>query len=195
MSGKDADGNLINADKLGLIYEFPATKLTGNAGATKKRNVGRPIRAIALRNESGFALLGKRVVRLTRTAGYSLLTSADGYAAAYATTLVAIVDPNITSVADDDIFWGILQGPVTVVTTNTDTDFYGDIAVGSPIVAATGSTSGNSTCGRVCNVTINSSTANTEPFTAALALLGYAMSAKTTANTGADLLINACIRL
>ena len=195
LSGKDADSNLINADKLGMIYDFPAIVYTGNVSGNKTRLTGKRIRAILLRNTSGFALLPKRVVQLDKTAGYDLCKNATGYTATHGATLAVIVDPNLPAagVADDDIFWAIIGGPTTVMTSVAT--LLAVIAVGDPIVSAVGSTSGNSTNGRVTNVTINSSTANTEPFTMSLAMLGYALSAKTSDNTSADLLIDACIRL
>ena len=197
LTGTDDDGNLVNDDVLGLIYEFPAVDTTATAiRGNKARKTGKTIKAVALRNESGLTLYGKRVVKLTETAGYSLVESVDGYAPTLADGNIVIVDDQLSStgVADDDIFWGIISGPVTVLTSTVGADFNGDIAVGSPLVAATGSTSGNSTSGRVSNVTIAGQTAGTVAFQMADNLVGRALSARTTAETAEDLLIQACIR-
>jgi hypothetical protein len=194
LSGTDDDGNLINDEALGTIYEFPSRDLSSSGiRGNKTRLTDRPIVAVALRNESGLTLYGKRVAKLTETAGYSLLESVDGYAAELADGNVVIIDEFLETdgVADDDIFWGIISGPVTVLTSTVGADFNGDIAVGSPLVAGTGSTTGNSTSGRVSNVTLAGQTAATAAFSMAHNLVGVALSAKTTGNTAADLLINA----
>jgi hypothetical protein len=74
-------------------------------------------------------------------------------------------------------------------------DFNGDIAAGAPLVAATGTTSGNSTGGRVSNVTLPGQTGETAAFSAAANLVGYALSARTTGVTDADILVNLCLRV
>lgn len=194
LSGTDSDGNLINKEVVGTIYEFPSRDVasTGIRG-NKTRLTDRPIVAVALRNESGLTLYGKRVAKLTETAGYSLLESVDGYAAELADGNVVIIDEYLATdgVADDDIFWGIISGPVTVLTSTVGADFNGDIAVGAPLVAGTASTSGNSTSGRVSNVTLAAQTAATVAFSMAHNLVGVALSARTTGETAEDLLINA----
>lgn len=188
LSGKDADGNLINKDVLGKIFEFPANRLDASIyRGNKSRRTGRSIVAVALRNESGWTLQPKRLVQLTETAGYSLMESVDGYASITAEDHCVIVDEFVTNVADDDIFWGILQGPV-IVKTSYDT-MTAQIAVGDRLVSATcGSTSGNSTHGGVH--LIGASTNNNM----VLNLIGTALSAKVTADTNVDILINAQIR-
>lgn len=198
LSGTDDDGNLINKDKLGQIFEIPANNFgPGNfSDGSKKRLTGRSIIAVLVRNESGAALLPKRLVRFTRTAGYSLCESVDGYADTLAEKCVAIVDPDLPSagVADDDIFWAILKGPTTILTPMAGAGFNGDISVGSQLVAATSTTTGATTAGRVSNVTMNATTGITDAFNMAANIVGKALSAKTTGNTNADLLVDACIQ-
>jgi hypothetical protein len=197
LQGTDDDGNLINTSWLGQIFEIPSSTIPQFAAGNRARRSGRPVVAVILRNESGQALLPKHVVNLTDTAGYSLLESADGYADALAQDHVAIVDEHLPSagVADDDIFWGILKGPVTVLTPQeAGSQFNGDIAVGGHLVASTASTTLTANAGRVSNVTVVGQTGGTQAFSMARNILGFALSAKTTGNTDADLLICATIQ-
>jgi hypothetical protein len=198
LSGTDDDGNLINTQVIGTIRTFPAKDLSVNSlRGNKSFRTGRDVVAVALRNESGLTLYGKRVARLTRTAGYSLLESVDGYADTLLEKQCVIIDEFLATdgVADDDIFWGIIGGPVIVLTGWAGADFSGDIAVGGQLVAATGSTTGVSSAGRVSNVTIVGQTGGTEAFQNAANQIGVALSARTTGETNSDLLINACIKL
>jgi hypothetical protein len=188
--GKDTAGNLINSHWLGQIHEFPYNNLDGSqVRGNRKRLTGRTIHAICLRNESGITLYGKRLARLTRTAGYKLLESVDGYCAVLGEDLCVIIDPQLSSagVADDDIFWGIIKGPAVVLTPEAGAAFNGDIAV-----AATTQTS---VAGRFSNVSIANATDAAGALEQAVNLIGIAMSARTTGETNADLLINACIQV
>lgn len=201
LKGTDADGNLINGDKLGLIYRFPANKFTGGPTRTKGRITGKPIIAVLLRNQCGFALLPKRMARLKATAGYSLMEAVDGYSAGTADPRIVGVDSNLPSagVADKDIFWGILSGPFTVLTPITNTDFGSDIAVGDLLVAATGTTTGVTTSGRLgkptfVNATAGSTTAALNGFNMAAGIVAKALSARTTDNTASDLLVDLMVR-
>lgn len=204
LRGTDDDGALINNEVLGSIHFFYAVErgAADNRG-NKTRRVGKKIKAIALRNNSGATLYGKRVAILGSTAGYSGITTVIGYAATLALKGVVIIDEFLATsgVADKDIFWGIIEGPVTVLTpVIAGADFNGDIAVGAQLVAATGTTTGATSCGRVSNVTFTAATAgNTsngfDGFKMAANLIGSALSARTTGETAADLLINAAIKM
>ena len=199
LSGKDSDSNLINSEVLGKVFEFPANDLSvSSIRGTKSRRTGRTVKAVALRNESGIKLYGKRLARLTRTAGYSIVESVDGYAAVLAEKLIVVIDEFLATdgVADDDIFWGIIEGPVIVLTPNlAGADFNGVFSVGDELVAATGTTTGTSLVGRISNVTLVGQTGTTEAYNAARWTVGTAMSAATTGNTDSNMLINACIKL
>lgn len=201
LKGKDADGNLINGAKLGLKYVFPANKFTGGPSRAKGRVTGKPIVAVLLRNEAGFSLLPKRFGRLRAAAGYSLAESVDGYSAGTADPRIVGIDSNLPAagVADDDIFWGILEGPFTCLTPITDTDFGSDIVVGDLLVAATGTTTGVTTSGRIgkpvfVNATAGSTTAALNGFNMAAGIVAKALSARTTGNTAADILLDLCCR-
>lgn len=200
LKGKDADNNLINTEILGKPFYFPHAVST-----SKARPHGRGIVAVALRNVSGLTMLGKRVVKLSAIAGYDQITAFDGYAAGgVANGLHAILDPNLSSagVVDDDIAWCIVRGPCLVLVPLAGADFNGDIALGAELVNSTGTTSGATTSGRLSNVVFTAATAgNTsngfDGFKMAARLIGFALSAKTTAQTtaGQDILIEACCNL
>ena len=195
-TGTDSDGNLVNDELLGKIYFHPVKGSTDASG----RACGRPIKAMIVRNESGGALLGKRVVKFTNTAGYSNLKSIDGYATVLASGRHAFL-PNLASagVADDDLCWVVLEGPTTVLTPIAGTDFTGAITVGSPLVNSTGTTTGATTSGRISNVTFpgataGDTTAGLNAFSMAANILGVALSTRTTSETATDLLVHATIR-
>ncbi|MGH7127132.1 MAG: hypothetical protein ACREIV_01095 [Planctomycetaceae bacterium] len=203
LQGTDDDANLINDSWLGQVFEVPASRL-GNTTirGSKARRTGKPLQVIALRNESGQTLFGKRLARLTRTAGYSLVESVDGYAATLAEKHVIIIDEFLSTdgVADNDIFWGLFSGTVTGLTPESGASFNGDIVVGGQLVAATAATTGTSVAGRFSNVTFTAATAgNTsngfDGFRMAANMVGVALSARTTGETNSDLLIHAVIKL
>lgn len=195
LKGTDEDGNLINTHVLGQVYVFPAPPATGS----KKRPTGRPIVAVALRNVSGFTLLGKRLASLYDSAGYHHLEAVDGYSIATAELNAIPVDGYLPSsgVADDDIFWGIIDGPCPMLAPHSADGFAGvDIAVGADLIAATeNTTNGNSTAGRVGNLSFVAATAgNTSAalrgYNMARGFIGTALSARSTGETGAEILVN-----
>jgi hypothetical protein len=192
LSGKDSDGNLIHTDKLGLIYEFPTFLASGdNRGQKYRPGGGRHIQAVLLRNTAGYVLLPGRLGLLDTTAGYGGVQNVIGYTAALAAFGVVVIDPFLGSetVADDDIFWGIIGGPVLCKTPIADTAFNGDIAVGAKLIAVTGTTTGATTSGRVGNASLANNTSAQGAFDQSCALVGRALSARTTGNTNADILV------
>lgn len=199
LKGKDADGNLINGDKLGQIYTFPASRLTSNIRGGKDRFTGKPITAILLRNETGFTLLGKRLARLSRAAGYGQTQAVDGYCAVLADQSLVFVDGNLpsTGVPDDDIFWGIINGPTLALTPFEEGGVQKTVAAGDWLVGATGSTTGTSGVGRVAcaGILAGGSLAATDAYAQAANRLARALSARTTGETNSDILVDACIRL
>lgn len=190
-----AGSSLMNDHWLGQVFFFPPKGTSGN----KKRPVGKGIYAVALRNEAGIALLPKRIALLKEVAGYGLLTAADGYAGgAYAKKNCVFIDPYLPAagVADDDIFWGIIGGPTTVLNPMVGADMKTDIVVGNFLVASTGTTTGATTSGRIANATIANATSAQDALDVGLAVLARALSAATTHQTtaGQELLVDACIR-
>jgi hypothetical protein len=199
LKGEDADGNLINGDKLGMRYVFPASRLTGNIRGSKARFTGRSITAMLVRNESGFAMLGKRVAKLKESGGYGDFEAIDGYCAVKADAHCVFTDPFLPAAgcADDDIMWVILEGPTTVLTPFEAGGWDKAIVAGDPLVGATGSTTGTSGVGRVSagGVLAGGSLAATEAFNHARNNLGRALSARTTGETNAELLVDAFIKI
>ncbi len=195
LSGRDADLNLINLPWLGQAFFHPANR-RGGPRASKARHTGKGIWAVALRNTSAGALLPKRLATLAyASAGVVAIETADGYADLTAEQRCVIVDPFLPAagVAANDIFWGVINGRTTVTTT-LGGGAATNIAVGAPLIAATAATSGATTAGRVQNITLPGQTGATDAFSMAKNLIGHALSARTTNETGADLLIDACIR-
>ena len=195
LDGKDPDGVLTNESKLGQVHVFAAKPYTAtNAVGGKQLYTGKPIVAVLLRNTSGLTLLGKRLGQLDRTAGYAMTKNVDGYSTTLANQGVVLIDPYLPAagVADDDIFWGIIKGPVPVLMPLVSTDHAStaDIAVNDPLVAATGTTTGATTSGRVTKFTMVNATAGNsdvglQAFRHAYACIGRAMSAKTSQETTA----------
>lgn len=185
-------GNLINSERLGQIFMLPRQTLTGGPTGQKSRSTGMPVFAVLLRNTSGAALLPSLLAQVSRTAGYKMLQECDGYSTTLANQRIVLVDDQLPSagVADKDIFWGIIGGPALVTTSMNGTDQNGDIAVNAPLVAATGSTTGATTSGRVSNITLPGQTGATNSVTMMLGYLGTALSARTTGETNALLLAN-----
>lgn len=195
LDGTDSNGNLINQSMLGRIYEFPAQRLGQSiVGGKKGRLTGRSIKAIALRNVSGQTLYGKRLALLVKASEdsygiteMSLTHEVDGYAAqSTADKNVVIIDEFIENngVADDDIFWGILKGPVTVKSQAKE-DPANTLAYGECVAAGTANaTSGQTTAGGVVGHTCPQ----------AGQLVGKACTTyNDTANTFVDVQIIACI--
>lgn len=201
LKGKDADGNLINNDKLGQICYFDYK----TSRAASSRSSGKPIGAVLLRNTSGLTLLGKRFGQLSvAAAGTDMLHVVDGYTAAIAPKNAILIDPYLTSngVADDDIFWGLFSGPALVLLPLASTAHTADIALNDPLVGATGTTSGATTSGRVTHVRFTNATAGEtgaafNAFNMIYGCVGRAMSARTSQETtaGADLLVDLAIKL
>lgn len=188
LKGTDEDGNLLNAHWLGLVFDLPVPPTSTN----KKRPTGHTVKAVLLRNVSGFTMLGKRLASVRASAGYPQVEEVDGYAITLAQKGCVVVDSWLpsTGVPDDDIFWGIIKGPCEVLTGFTGAVFNGDVAVAGQLVAATyNGTTGNSEAGRVSNVTLPGQTGETQAFAMAANLLGCALSARTTGETNAALLV------
>jgi hypothetical protein len=149
---------------------------------------GKLVRLRIVRNESGGALLPKTLVQLEQVAG-RINERALGKACVSAHVPVAVVDEFLPSggVADHDLFYVVVEGP-TIAKTSLAGDGENVISAGSMLHALTAATSGATTAGRVYPAAFTGATA-------VLAgqiqgVVGRAMSAKTTANTNADILID-----
>lgn len=193
--GKDDDGNLINGHLLGLVYEFPVPETTAGR-PPKARETGKVIKAVILRNEVGSTIYGKRFGQLKRSGGYGDVEAIDGYNATLGNHGVVLIDPYLDSngVADDALFWGIIEGPVLIKSPFASGHVAGSIAIGSLLVAATAASTGSSEAGRVTTVALANATDATNADVRSRAV-GRALSAATTAQTDTDVLVDLTIRL
>ena len=194
LSGTNDAGDLLNDSWLGQIFEIPANNVgAASIRGAKKRLVGRPLKVVLLRNTSGIKLYGKRLAQLSLVAGYAGLKEVIGYSIAANTLNCVLIDPYLATsgVADDDIFLGILEGPVLAkvqtlaagsVMTMGMMLACGSGAVSSLAAAATG------------GVTLGPGGLAGHSAATVASIIGRALSGRTTADTGADVLINACIR-
>ncbi len=192
-------GTLINNEVLGGEFTFNNIKSTTPSNGVRSPHTAGPLRCIAIRNVSGVRLYGKRWVTLdTSTAGLDGLKEAVGYADTLAEGPAVLIDEFLSStgVADKDIFWAVIDGVATTLTSETGAGFNGaDIAVGGDLVAATAASStGSTTGGRVANVSFTNATAGNssngyDGYRMARNCLGTALSARTTGETSADLLV------
>lgn len=142
-----------------------------------------------VRNVAAIALLPKRLVNLATAPNANGIfgSQVDGYA----TTLAARCYPvdeflPAAGAQINDLFWIVVEGPATVTTDLAA--LTGVINIGDKVVAQTAATSGATTAGRVLKQDLTGATA---PLGNQVQnYIGHAMSAATTANTGADLLVN-----
>lgn len=182
------NGGTIDSNNLGGTnlegMEFVVEDFSPSTGVVR---TGMYRRLRIVRNVSGVALLPKMLVRFdttagkvgTRVIGYARTTAAEGYP----------VDEYLPTAGcpNNDLCYIVIEGPATVITQKA-AGAPGVIGVNSWVVASTAAASTHSTtAGRV----------EVQDLTGATALLadqvqnrvGRALSAKTTANTDADLLI------
>ena len=173
--------NLGGADLLGKEKWFTDTINSGSPQTRSKRHV----LCRLVRNSSGITLLGKRLVQFkagtkgTEVDGYTRIFGQGGYAAS---------DEYLPSagVRANDIFWVVIRGPA-IVTTALEGDATNVITTADRVVAGTAAASTGTSAGRVAVESFASATAAA---TVRPNSLGVAQSAKTTANTGADLLVD-----
>lgn len=179
--------NLGGANLEGLIWTFEDQDLSVNGAKTNRTN--KPVKCMCVRNVGAAALLPKRLATMQVTDAGTYTGRIDGYARTTAVGPAFPIDEWLpsTGVPVNDLCWIVIEGPAVVLT---------DIAsgagsvfnIGDWVVALTGATSGATTAGRVAP----------QDLTGATALLGAqiqhrigrALSAKTTANTAADMLID-----
>jgi hypothetical protein len=173
----------------GTVAEFPDEDPT--VTGIRKRRSGRIVTRILVRNVSGFTLLPKRAVvwkdgfRGRRVAGYQNTTAGE---------VAGIVDEHLPSsgVPNNDLFWLTVIGP-TLAKNSLAGNAENVIAAGDYLLALTAASSGASTAGRV--IAWNGLATLTETTDGNLTkkivnMFGRAMSASTTANTDADILVD-----
>ena len=182
----DAYGNSV--DKEGFVQEFADEEAVTGMGAQTKAS-SRTTTCILVRNTAAVALTPGRVV--TWQADYRG-KRVDGYGTATAAAVAGVVDDKLPSggVAIGDLFWLMVKGPA-LVKTSLAGDAENVIADGDNLVALTAATSGATTAGRINGQVL---TGATQPLADQIQnRIGVAMSAKTTANTNADVLVDLLI--
>ena len=189
LKGVDSDGStLINTDKVGQIYQMSDVKMTGNQRGQKALRSNSPIFAVVCRNVSGIALLGKRLGSFERDTSniYDFSGNVDGYTTALRRQGVVAIDEHLPSagVAANDLFWGIIYGHAILLTANAGADFPEDIAAHSQLVAGTGDGSTTSLAGRIASLTLSTATQAMQN-----SIIGWALTAKTTQATGAEVMV------
>jgi len=144
------------------------------------------IECMMVRNESGINLLPGYAV--SWTAG-SRFKSVDGYVTVTAGEAAGIVDPYLKAagVRDDDIFWLVRKGQVNVKTSLAG-NAENVISEGDILYALTAATSQATTAGRV--IAFAATTGTTSALQQLYNRIGRALSAKTTAQTNADVTVD-----
>jgi hypothetical protein len=206
------NGGVIDPNNLGGLnlegkeWWFEDIDLTsgGNVGA-KQTRTGRYVKARVIRNVSGATFLPKRIVSMQAGGadGRYLVGRADGYAlgglAANSPPTVVVdeyIPPNL-GVPNNDLFWGIVEGPAMV--TIALAGVAANVTIGDPITATAGTvnnTSGATSAGRATNALPSGAASYDQTIRAAMGVIGRALSAATAAATsgpgspGQDLLVD-----
>lgn len=148
----------------------------------------RPVRVRAIRNVSGAARSAKRLVTFSTTTGlYG--NSIDGYCTTTAQEAYPLDEyiSSSTGLVDDDVGYVVIDGPAMCMvglTAGSTTNF----SVGDWLVSQTAATSQAATAGYGEQFDLDAATAPLA--NQVLNRIGRALTAKTTANTGADVLVD-----
>ena len=155
---------------VGAVKQFPdVNPLTGTVRSNRIKT------CVAVRNLASGALLPKKVVTFSTTAGLAGLSSVTGYTAVTSTEHVGVVDEYISSagVAVNDVFWVTVNGPTEVAAALS-----GDVLVaGNRVCSITAATSGATTAGRVLATAL---TVSGTDVSNVRGIIGYALSGSTT---------------
>jgi hypothetical protein len=160
---------------VGAVKQFPDVDPT-----TGKVRSNRVKTCVAVRNAASVALAPKRLVRFAvGTAGLSVFSAVDGYAAVTNEERVGVVDEFLPAggAAVNDVFWVTVSGPTEVAVALSGTD----VAVGNRLAAITAAASTSTTAGRVTPSPLSASTAGANDNS--LGVLGRACSAGATTGT------------
>lgn len=131
------NGALVNSEIEGRDFVFPLTEVVANALGMRDRTSGRTITVRVMRNISGGALLGKRLVRATPSS-LDACTKVTGYQAVEGQKYVFPSDPLLPAagVADDDLFYVIIKGPTTLLTPASTDDIDGPLSAGDEVMGS-----------------------------------------------------------
>lgn len=199
-AGRTIDtANYEGIDREGETKIFEDLVWTGSTGSKSSRTNARQVTCRLMRNVSGVTLYAKQLVQVdptnpNRITGRStVLFQQDVYP----------IDEFLpaSGVPNGDMCWVVISGPAKVLTPMTGAEFNAaSIAAGDPIGAATtngGSTAAGSTApaGRVAapsypNVALTTSAQYAQIVRDVRGVIGIAMSAMTSGQTNADLLID-----
>ena len=180
----------MKADVEGTYKQFSDVDPTATAGARAKRS-NRNVHCVLVRNMSGIALLPKRVVKWKSG---QIGKQVDGYSCVTNEFAAGVVDEFLGSAGapDADLFWITVAGP-TLMLTDLAGGANNVISAGDILGALTAATSQATTAGRVGVVALTATSTATTDGGAGSAYhnaFGRALSAKTTANTNADILVD-----
>lgn len=181
------DGEVIDANNLGGEQLEGAEYMVEDTDLQGAQRTERPVKLRIVRNVSGGVLLPKRLVTFQASAG-KYGARVDGSVDITAEEAYPVDEFLPTAgVPDDDLFYIVIEGPA-VVSNTLVAGATSSIALADELIAATAVTSGATSAGR----------AEKAVFTGvAQALadqirhrLGRALTARTTGETGADILVD-----
>lgn len=190
------NGGTINTSDLGGLEMEGKTWVfedlqysTPNLVGAKPARSNRDVLCLCVRNVGAVNILPKQLcnLQLAGTDGRYYLARVDGESNATAQRAYPADEwLPAAGVPPNDLFWLVIKGPATVKTA-LDGGADNVFTVGEVVVALTAATSGATTAGRVAPQDLTGSTAllGNQIQNA----VGWALSAATTANTNADLLI------
>jgi hypothetical protein len=113
--GQNDDSVDINTALDGREYTFPVSAEVADAASMSKRTVGRRVTARILRNKTGGTLSAGEIVVVDLDGGHAGVGTADAKSSA-GDRCCLVVDPSLgaSTVADNDLFYGIVKGPSKV---------------------------------------------------------------------------------
>ena len=173
--------NLGGVQHEGKIWEFEDIDYSSGVGA-KGTRTGRMVKCMCVRNASGIALLPQRLAVL-QLSGLLFTGRVDGYAkVAPAANRAYPIDEFLPAAGcpNNDMCWVVVEGPAMCL---TDIAALNSIVAGDPLIAQTAATSQCTTAGRIILMDMTS-------LTQRFGMVGYALSAKTTNNTAASILVD-----
>ena len=185
----------MKADVEGTFHEFKDF-IAATGGGMRTRRSNKWVTCILVRNASAGALLPGRIV--SWKSGQRGL-QVDGYTTTTGQAAAGVVDEFLSSagVPVSDLFWLVIKGPV-LMKTPLEANGNNVINLDDRLYALTAVTSGATTAGRVVTWGLTATSTGTTDGTLTQNLLnafGRALSAKTTANTNADILVDCDFRL
>lgn len=174
----------------GTVWTFEDVDLSSGYTSARIKRTNQRVQCRLVKNSSGIALLPKRGV--TFKAGTNQ-QEVDGYVRTTSAECAGIVDEWLPAagVANGDYFWIVVQGP-TLVLSSLAGNAENVISERDPLVGLTAATSQATTAGRFVSQDLTGATAVLG--NAIQNAIGRALSAKTTAQTNGDILVDMNLR-